>query len=478
VPRSLEAEINAIVEDVGSKIKVFVAAESPLKTAADTMAVEQALAGFGRELSDRVMELSLQTSLKRREPIPRSAGRAPGWKTVPAGRRNTHVRLLGGRTVTVLTSYRKQKHSRRRGPRRGTGRRGPSGTGWYPALTQLGIVAGATPATVSEVARQVADSHSFEVAQQVLISRGLDLNIKTMARLTYRFAECSLAQRAVISAKPPAPPSGPLASKRVVVSVDGGRTRIRRTPRHGRRRQSGHRGFSAPWREPKVLTIYTIDQDGQRERRQVPLHDGTMADADAVFALIVGHLRVLGAQYAAQLTLIGDGARWIWNRIDELVAAVGIAKERFVAIVDFYHAVEHLQKVADLRVGWSQKQRKRWVRWAKKRLRAGRIDDVIAAIDELCLGRKAKALSTEREYFVHNKERMRYKKFRLAFLPIGSGAVESAVRRLVNQRLKSNGTYWLEQHAEAVLHLRAHLKAGRWNQLALDVFNKPFAQVA
>ena len=48
-------------------------------------------------------------------------------------------------------------------------------------------------------------------------------------------------------------------------------------------------------------------------------------------------------------------------------------------------------------------------------------------------------------------------------LPIGSGAVESAVRQIVNQRLKSNGMFWLETRAEHMLHLRAFLRAGRWD---------------
>jgi len=50
-------------------------------------------------------------------------------------------------------------------------------------------------------------------------------------------------------------------------------------------------------------------------------------------------------------------------------------------------------------------------------------------------------------------------------LPQGSGAVESAVRRVVNQRMKANSIYWTEDHAEDVLHLRAFLKAGRCGEV-------------
>jgi hypothetical protein len=50
-------------------------------------------------------------------------------------------------------------------------------------------------------------------------------------------------------------------------------------------------------------------------------------------------------------------------------------------------------------------------------------------------------------------------------LPCGSGAVESTIRRVVNQRLKAPGTFWLEQNAEGMLLLRSYLKAGRFDDL-------------
>ncbi len=49
-------------------------------------------------------------------------------------------------------------------------------------------------------------------------------------------------------------------------------------------------------------------------------------------------------------------------------------------------------------------------------------------------------------------------------LPIGSGAIESAVRRVVNQRLKGNGLMWCEGNAEGMLLLRAAALTGRWDE--------------
>jgi hypothetical protein len=50
-------------------------------------------------------------------------------------------------------------------------------------------------------------------------------------------------------------------------------------------------------------------------------------------------------------------------------------------------------------------------------------------------------------------------------MPIGSGAIESTIRRVVNLRLKGASIYWHKKSAEAVLLLRSYYKAGRWNHL-------------
>lgn len=70
-----------------------------------------------------------------------------------------------------------------------------------------------------------------------------------------------------------------------------------------------------------------------------------------------------------------------------------------------------------------------------------------------------------------------YKQLKALNLPIGSGAVESAIRRIVNLRLKRPCIFWCKESAEAILMLRSYYKAGRWNLLEYMV-NLPEAQVA
>jgi len=60
---------------------------------------------------------------------------------------------------------------------------------------------------------------------------------------------------------------------------------------------------------------------------------------------------------------------------------------------------------------------------------------------------------------------MRYAAFRRRRLPVGSGAIEPAVRRVVNLRLKGSSVLSTEEHAEGILHLRAYANCGRWAEL-------------
>ena len=59
-------------------------------------------------------------------------------------------------------------------------------------------------------------------------------------------------------------------------------------------------------------------------------------------------------------------------------------------------------------------------------------------------------------------EHMNYAGLRALKLPIGSGVVESAVRRLINLRFKSAGQFWLEENLEPLMYLRAIVESGRW----------------
>src|SRR5208337_3149813 len=116
---------------------------------------------------------------------------------------------------------------------------------------------------------------------------------------------------------------------------------------------------------PKLLTIYVIDDEGEVERSFRPILDGTLCDCDVIFTMLAAYLRALGAHQARQLIILGDGAKWIWDRTEMLAELVGLPKDRVTEIVDWYHAVETLHAVVDARTSLSEIQRQRWLKRAK-----------------------------------------------------------------------------------------------------------------
>ena len=75
---------------------------------------------------------------------------------------------------------------------------------------------------------------------------------------------------------------------------------------------------------------------------------------------------------------------------------------------------------------------------------------------------KDKVIRTAISYFQTHQARMQYDLFRSEGLPLGSGSIESGVRRIVNLRLKGASLFWHPENAEAILYLRCQIKSGRW----------------
>jgi hypothetical protein len=382
------------------------------------------------------------------------------------GLKETPITLLGGNSYFVRTQYMLPVSKRRRSQRR------RSGVGLWPCLVALGIWWNVSPALAGETSRQIADSCSFRDGLEALKRRGIDLGYKKTLALYQKFSQRAAEQRdawvnEMVTAGHRG--TGMLKGKKVLISTDGGRCRERRV-KPGRRKANGHHRYDTPWREPKQFVIYVLDNNGRPDRQWLPIYDGTMGDCDDVFTMLWAYLAALGVQDAKQVIFVADGAKWIWQRTLLLWAAVGLDPEKVVEVIDWYHAIETLHVIAKA-CRWSESRRKDWVRKVQRYLYKGDVERVITEIDALAVGRRTKAVSEHRDYFQRNAHRMRYQLLRAQKLPMGSGAMESAVRRVINLKLKSPGKFWLLVNAEATLHLRSYLKAGHWDHLVNRTLN-------
>lgn len=163
-----------------------------------------------------------------------------------------------------------------------------------------------------------------------------------------------------------------------------------------------------------------------------------------------------GLAVLRHVLVLGDGARWIWT-----LAAEHFSERR--EVVDFYHASEHLWTVARALYGEGTPAAQEWGTARCHELRHAGIAPVLTALRQARAvtpeGRRL--LRRERGYFRTNAARRDYPTAKAAGLPLGSGAVESLARHLVQLRLKRPGARWSPAGAQAILTLRAHLKSGR-----------------
>jgi hypothetical protein len=395
--------------------------------------------------------------------------------------RQIRVRLLGGLVMWVTSLYCAPKHTRR-------GQVEENVPGVYIELAQFGFGKGCTPGLQSKVARQAALCPSLQFAQQELERDGVQLDVKTVQRISRQCGEGLLRLRTheVLLWRGEKLPAGTeLAGKHVSVQIDGGRTRIRGELREadqaaaatdteglackdapGRSRKRAKQTFDAEWREPKLITIFIHDEQGRMIKDSQATVDGTFLGPDAVAELVAMHLHRLGAAKALSVTFVADGGAWIWERIGTIVHRAQLDGVTIHEVLDCYHAAHHIS-LALAALGYGEKARMPLYREHRTLLRNGQWRRVVQELTDLAVdAAEDSKVWTEIAYLQKHGDagRLKYPTFRGLGLPLGSGAIESTIRRVLNLRMKANSMYWREENAEAMLQIRAQILTNRWDE--------------
>lgn len=456
------ADIQRQLQEAKAEFERWLAAGSTPTSAAELAQRERE----GKVLTDRLQALAAARELQRALASPelhareRALAKAAPKKMKDFGYRPVTVKFLGGLEVELMARYWCRGEAR-----------AEKGKGSYFGLTLLGVCDRTTPALASEVAQVAAALGSFEDARARLRQMGVEMSIRRIANVAYHFAQRARSRQAVDGMGI----EGSLAGRRVVISTDGGRLRVRKDKR-GKKTKKGRSRYHTDWREPKLLVIYVVDENGRIDQEFAPVIDGTLQGPDEVFRLLEFHLRELKVQEAKEVLFIADGAKWIWERATQLWQRLGIAGVvRCRELVDFYHVVEHVYALAALNTSWRATQRKQWATRQRRRLWRGELKQFLEEVERLCRRKRGKAWARERDYLLRNARagRLNYSKARWAKMPMGSGSMESAVRRVINLRLKGPGIFWHEEHAEQMLLLRAYYKSKHWQVLTNKAFANP-----
>lgn len=385
----------------------------------------------------------------------RELGRQRGLK-LHSYQHKTIVLPGGGRKV-VESPYFRPAEARR--SRQGASRKsGPNGSGCHLALELFGLQHDMTPGLAAQALTLAILCPSYAIASEVLESYGITISGKTLHSMVADFSGLSGSERVALSSKD----GESLAEKRVLLTVDGGRYRERRD-KLGCQARGKPRPYHTDWKEPKLFAIAVLNADGEVDpdfRVQV---DGSVGGKDAFIELLREYLDHMQIADAREVTIAGDGAKWIWEDIPALLAELGV-EATVHQVLDYTHAKQNLLELRGYFFGCKNFPKRDEA--LKSLLHEGDMAKLKAAVlEETKFEHRATVAAKMDSYFLGNAERMRYKFFEAAKIPRGSGLIESAIRRVINLRVKSPGSFWKPANAEAMIFLRSKLLYGRWQTL-------------
>jgi hypothetical protein len=158
-----------------------------------------------------------------------------------------------------------------------------------------------------------------------------------------------------------------------------------------------------------------------------------------------------------RLIFISDGATWIKNWIED-------AFPEAISILDYYHACEHLHQFSSTFFKDKAAELK-WTNQQKELLLESQVLKAIKNIQKLA-GNNNKEAQKLIAYYQTNKDRMDYQQYKqMGCGIIGSGAIESAHRTVIQKRMKLSGQRWSKQGAQNMLNLRVMNKNQQWSKI-------------
>jgi hypothetical protein len=216
------------------------------------------------------------------------------------------------------------------------------------------------------------------------------------------------------------------------------------------------------WAEVRTLVIGEVVEWPEQEPRCRHLsYFSRLASAEEFMERVGPEVRRRGLDRAQEACFGSDGAAWC-QRFPERYCP-GAARG-----LDFWHGAEHVHEFS--KVLWpATEDNQQW--WAGEMLHdlkhhgPGRLLRSLAGWAAIGgRGKVGKAATAAWNYFETRAELLDYPGLRAAGWPIGTGAVESANKLVVEERMKGPGMHWSEAHVDPMLALRNAQCSRRWDE--------------
>lgn len=437
-----------IVRELAELFAVELRQAAPALIVADLDGIERGVQEVGRRVFGRVVE-QIVAAIAAAEPTmeaPRCEGCHGPMRLVDAARPRALQGLVGEYTLSRACFVCDGCHR-----------------GAAPLDARLGIGSGALSPGLARVACRVGIEGSFGEGTSVLQETlGVNVPAEAVRRISEGIGAVAEAEQQAAVARvqhgdEPVPAATIVADgPTLVVEVDGAQVHL-----------------DDAWHEVKVGVVAPLgpatraeaDSDRTVLRLGTPSYCAGFEPAELFWYRVYAAAcqRGLGTLAVALVVALGDGADWIWRYAPRFLA---VGRVELVEIVDIYHAWGHLWTVANTVFGAGTAAATRWVEPLKQRLVEDGVGPILEALEQLAPPDEEAAVEEVRKalaYFAEHAARMDYPRFVARHLPIGSGAVESACKTLIEAREKGAGMRWSRPGAQRVATLRALHRSGRWD---------------
>ena len=220
--------------------------------------------------------------------------------------------------------------------------------------------------------------------------------------------------------------------------------------------------FERNFHEVKNAVIVKERIDGKQEIYYVSYY----ADKEIFGKYLDTYIQHLGVLNADEVIVVADGAKWIWNWVDDYVPNA-------VRINDWYHSVEYLVNAIKSYFQTAEVKNTKEYQEFIGNLEIGNTDEIISILKNWCERKKADSdnpISKAYTYFKNNHTRMMYDEYEKKAYLIGSGRVEGANKSLIDDRFCKSGMAWSERDVNKIIFLRTLIYNKRFKQYLYQRF--------
>ncbi len=324
--------------------------------------------------------------------------------------------------------------------------------GFFPLDEELELLPGSLTPTLQEVLTRLGVWIPFKPAARMLADfMGLtSVSAATVRRHTEQAgaAYVALQEQAVEQLEKglERAPSEPIVGK-VVLEPDGAMVPL----------------VKGEWAEVKSVVIgeaqETVDANGER---QVTLQQTSsfsrLTDCEDFGRQSLIETVTRGVDKAQEVGVVSDGAEWIQGFTD-------YHRPDAKRILDFAHAAEYVAAIGQGVYGEGTSASQEWLEKQLHTLKQEGGHPVLAGLRAVVREHGEKPEMREAlAYLEKRASQMQYGQFSQQGWPIGSGAVESANKLVVEARLKGSGMHWARGHVNPMLGLRNIVCSDRWQE--------------